>query len=211
MSKEKQKAWEAQQRIEELERARDGLTSQNTVLRQERDAAIRSGYTNQEEATTLRNGFAVKEVETRELRIVLQDVVDRLRELQANSSASQSQFIAQEIKLLGLQEEMLTLRGSHDVAFQSVQQLTGENASLRQQASALSGVQEERDELRKENRYLSRRHKLLKSQVGNFLVGDGRVGKSYYVLQVMGRIPVLGSLIRQTSEEVYNVHRKPRK
>jgi len=57
----KQEAWEAQRRIAELEHTRDSLASQNTKLRLERDEAIRSGYTSQEEATRLRNMLAAKE------------------------------------------------------------------------------------------------------------------------------------------------------
>lgn len=211
MSIEKQKAWEAQQRIEELERARNGLASQNTVLRQERNAAIASGHTSQVEAMTLGNRLAAKAAEVEELRLALHSVGARLEELQVNSSVSQSKFIVQEMELLRLREEIPALRGSHNIAVQSVQQLTGDNASLRQQVTALSGIQEERDELQKENKHLSSRIKLLKSQVGSFMVGNGRVGKSYYVLQAMSHIPVIGSLIHRTSEEVYNAHQKPRK
>lgn len=209
MSKEKQEAWEAQQRIGELEHARDSLASRNAILGRERDAAIRSGYISQEEATTLNNKLAAKEAEVGELKNVLHSVEDRLGEIQANSGTSQAESIAQERELLRLREELSTLRGGHDIALQFTQQLSSENASLRQQVTALSGAAGERDELREQNRYLSGRNKLLKSQVGNFMVGSERVGISYYILQAMGKIPILGSLIRRTSEDVYDAHQKP--
>lgn len=209
MNKEKQEAWEVQQRIGELEHTRDSLASQNATLRRERDAAIRSGYESQEEATTLRNELAAKQAEVEELKGVLHSVEDRLGEIQTDSSIPQAESIAKERELLRLKEEVSTLRGGHDIALQFTQQLSSENTSLRQQVTVLSGAEEERDELREQNRYLSSRNKLLKSQVGNFMVGSERVGISYYVLQVMSNIPILGSLIRRTSEEVYDAHQKP--
>lgn len=165
----------------------------------------------QEEAIALNNRLAAKEAEVRELSSVLHSVQDRMGEIEADAGTSQAESIAKERELLRLREEISALRGSHDVAVQSTQQLSSENASLRQRVTELSGIQEERDELRGQNRYLSGMNKLLKSQVGNFMVGSRRVGISYYVLQVMGNIPIIGALIRQTSEEVYDTHQKPTK
>lgn len=208
MSKETQEAWVAKQRIEELEHKRDSLASQNTRLRQERDAAIRSGFTSQEEAIDLENRFKAKEAEVEELKGVLYSVRDRMGKVEADVGTSQAESIAQEGELLRLREGISALRGGHDVAVQFAQQLSSENGSLRRQLAELSIIQEERDGLREENRYLSSRNKLLKSQVGNFMVG-GKVGISYYVLQIMSKVPLIGSLISRTSQAVYDTHQNP--
>jgi len=42
------------------------------------------------------------------------------------------------------------------------------------------------------------------------MVGSGKVGKAYYVLQFMGNLPGVGPLFRETSEEVHDAQQKAR-
>lgn len=203
MPSERQEIWELTQQVKDLKKQLDDAGTETGRLTNERDQAIKSRYAEQEEAVILRNQLSAKEDENERLNALLKEAGSQLQERAQSSDETNARALRAEGELLGVREEFIRLQSKANEDHLLTQELFNERRFLLDEISNLNIIREEKDQLVSQNKYLLSQNNLLKSQVGNFLVGIGRVNKFYYVVQFLGHLPIMGAIFRQTSLQIY--------
>ena len=203
MPSERQEIWQLRQDNDELRRSLDAANTENKRLTTERDRAIRDRFDDQETARSLGNQLSASQGEVESLRSLLQTEREEMIRLTEGTDSAIGEALRATEALSRLNQQLIEVRAQDEAK----RELILEQSQLRQAMQAeligLKDVRVDRDNLAIQNRHLVSQNHLLKSQVGNFLVGSGRVGISYYALQFLGGLPLIGSLFRRTSEQVY--------
>ena len=206
MPSERQEIWELRQDKDELRRQLDAANTENGRLITERDKAIRGGFEDQERARSLANQLAASQGEIESLRSLLQTEREEMIRLTEGTDSAIGEALRAREELSLANQQLIEVRAQDEAK----RALILEQSQLRQAMQAeligLKDVRVDRDNLTIQNKHLVSQNHLLKSQVGNFLVGSGRVEISYYALQFLGGLQLIGSLFRRTSEQVYEDH-----
>lgn len=206
--KERGQRWEAQQREKELLRRIDTLGTENTRLRKERNGAIRARYEDQEEAMVLRNQLAARDADVKRLETLLGELERNLAE--GEEDELRQRLLKIQLELAQSQDGQASLQAEHGALQVSFGQLSQNNRVLQEQIGTHHDVEEEAKGLRRENRFLSGRNNLLRSQVGSYMVGN-RITMTQFFLQAVSNIPLVGRPFRKTSEQIYDQTHQPRR
>ncbi len=193
--------WEDRQRELELKRKVDSLGTENSRLRRQRNDAIRDRYTDQEEAMLLRNQLAARDDEVKRLRTTLSELERNLAE--GEEDELRQRILDSQMDLARMREQYASLTGEHQALQASFGELSQSNRDLQGQILGFYDVGVEAKSLRRENKALSNKNKLLRSQVGSYMVGN-KVTLPQYLIMAAEKIPVVGRAFRRASEQAYD-------
>lgn len=190
-----QKEWELEQQVQQLTSELNGAETEIARITRERGEAIQARYDDQAENIRLRSNLAARN-----------DECDDLRAKLAKAEAKAEGVVAREnIKYQILDDafsENITLL---DGASAQIKALLTENHHLK---DALASALRRNKELILQNKVLTSTNNLLRSQVGNILVVNGKVQRWYYLLEVLRQLPIVGGLFTKASIEIYEQARK---
>lgn len=207
MPSERQEIWQLRQNNDELRRQLDAANTENKRLTIERDEAIRGRFNDQETVRSLGNQLSARQGEVEDLRSLLQtEREEMIRLIEEGADSAIGEALRAKEGLSQLNQQLIEVRAEDEAKGELILEQSQLHQAMKAEIVGLKDVRVDRDNLAIQNRFLVSQTHLLKSQVGNFLVGSGRVGVSYYALQFLGGLPLIGSLFRRTSEQVYEAH-----
>lgn len=208
MAKITPEVWQLRQENDDLKERIDALENEKLRLRRERDTAIRERLADQEEAISLRNQLAAKTDEARRLHSLLDETRLQLATLASESGDASAQVSAKQEELTRVKVELLTATARIQSEHLANENLTANGRKLQDELQQLRTVREENNFLTGQNKYLKTAVDRLKSQVGNFLVGTGKIPFTYYALEVANKLPLIGSLFQNASINAYEAYRQ---
>lgn len=206
MPSERQEIWQLREDNNDLRRQLDTANTENGRLTTERDNAIRDKFDDQERARSLSNQLAARQDEVESLRGLLQTEREEMIRLTKGADSAIGEALRAGEELSRLNQQLIEMRAADEANRVLILEQSQHRQTMQAEIIGLQDVRADRDKLVNQNRSLVSQNNLLKSRVGNFLVGSGRVGISYYALQFLGGLPLIGSLFRKTSEQVYEDH-----
>lgn len=206
MPSERQEIWQLRQNNDELRRQLDAANTENKRLTIERDETIRGRFNDQETARSLGNQLSARQGEVEDLRSLFQTEREEMIRLTEGTDNAIGEVLRAKEELSRLNQQLIEVRAADEAKGELILEQSQLRQAMQAEIVGLKDVRVDRDNLANQNRYLVSQTNLLKSQVGNFLIGSGRVGVSYYALQFLGGLPLIGSLFRRTSEQVYEAH-----
>lgn len=206
MPSERQEIWQLREDNNELRRQLDAANTENKRLTTERDEAIRGRFDDQETARSLGNQLSARQGEVEDLRSLLQTEREKMIRLTEGTDSAIGEALRAQEELSRLNQQLIEVRAEDEAKGRLILEQSRLRQAMQAKIVGLEDVRVDRNNLAIQNRHLVSQNHRLKSQVGNFLVGSGRVGISYYALQFLGGLPLIGSLFRETSGQVYEDH-----
>ena len=207
---ERHAAWESEQKVVELtQRVNSAETALGRVAR-ERDAAIDAGFSNEAEARGLRTQLAVRNAEVRELTEQLDQTRTVIDATALTSEGTLAEVYTLSAEVSELRQENTRLSAESAVQGLENGQLLARNLELEREVTRRKDVDAENGELREDVRFWRSRANQYSSQVGNFLVGFGKIPTTTLILEAVKDTP-LGSLLGSASARLHQNHQANQK
>lgn len=193
------------QSIQDLTGKLDAANNRVAQLIRSRDEAVRGRFEDQERVGMAKNQLAIERDEKTKLASLLKVASDELQQQRdRNGDDLVVRLAEKEAQLIDAKRESIELQAKYEKDHVLIGQLFDERRNLRDQLISSQRGVEDRGSLASQNKYLTSMNHRLRSQVGNFLFGNSRIGFGYYCLQLLCSIPGAGSWFRNASAEVYD-------
>lgn len=202
--REKQASFELTGQMRELRNELNGERTQNKKLLRDLEEAWQAKVAAEEEALTLRNSLSASQGEASSLRGLLGETQTKLADMAEGATGVNGRLAQAELELSRSRQENMGLTSQAAADKQTLEELFESRRNQVARIQVLEGVRGERDQLQGELGTAKSQLSIAKSRAGNLLVGTGRVGVGFYMLENLSALPGVGRYFEGLAEKVYN-------